>query len=77
MKLILSCLTELLSGTANSRRLEAPFRNVSEAINNRKFPNLSARNPAKGGPKISAPGITELTKEASSIVKPSDFRCRV
>ena len=62
---------------AKRRRLEAPLKKVKEAMNNRKFPNLSAKKPANGGPKISAPGITELTRDASSIVKPRDFRCKV
>ena len=62
---------------AKRRRLEAPLKKVKEAMNNRKFPNLSAKKPANGGPKISAPGITELTRDASSIVKPRDLRCKV
>ena len=67
----------LTAGMAKSRRLEAPLRKVKEAMNNRKFPNLSAKKPANGGPKMSAPGITELTSEASSIVNPRDLRWMV
>ena len=64
----LNCPEVNTGGMASKSRLEAPFRRVKKAINNRKLPNLSAKKPAKGGPKISATGITEFTSEASSIV---------
>ena len=64
----LNCPEVNTGGMASKSRLEAPFKRVKKAINNRKLPNLSAKKPAKGGPNISATGITEFTNDASSIV---------
>ena len=64
----LNCPEINTGGMANKSRLEAPFSRVKIAINKRKLPNLSAKKPAKGGPNISATGITEFTSDASSIV---------
>lgn len=63
-----------MDGTRRSSKLEAPFSRVKVAIKRRKLPSLSAKNPANGGPKISAIGMIELTNEASSMVKPKDLR---
>ena len=64
----------ITAGIASKSKLEAPFRKVKRDMNIRKLPNLSARIPAKGGPKISAPGMTLLTIEASSMVNPRAFK---
>ena len=64
----LNCPEVNTGGMASKSKLEAPFNRVKKAINSRKLPNLSAKKPAKGGPNISATGITEFTKDASSIV---------
>ena len=67
----------IIDGMASKSKLEAPLKKVKSAMKIRKLPNLSARKPAKGGPKISAPGMTLLTMEASSMVNPRAFRCIV
>ena len=67
----------IIDGMASKSKLEAPLKKVKRAMKIRKLPNLSAKNPAKGGPKISAPGMTLLTMEASSMVNPRAFRCIV
>ena len=67
----------IIDGMASKSKLEAPLKKVKSAMNIRKLPNLSARKPAKGGPKISAPGMTLLTIEASSMVNPRALRCIV
>ena len=67
----------IIDGMASKSKLEAPLKKVKRAMKIRKLPNLSARKPAKGGPKISAPGMTLLTIEASSMVNPRALRCIV
>ena len=66
-----------LGGISNNRREEAPLTKVINDMKtlkswftrtyfkrmwNLKFPILSATNPAKGGPMISATGMTPLTR---------------
>ena len=67
----------IIDGMASKSKLEAPLKKVKRDMKIRKLPNLSARKPAKGGPKISAPGMTLLTIEASSMVNPRALRCIV
>ena len=67
----------IIDGMASKSKLEAPLKKVKRAMKIRKLPNLSAKKPAKGGPKISAPGMTLLTMEASSMVNPRALRCIV
>ena len=70
-----SSIVELFTeGIASNSKLDAPLRKVRQAMNIRKLPNLSAKIPAKGGPMMSAPGITLLTMLASSIVNPRAFK---
>ena len=51
----------VLEGISNNKRLAAPLAKVSPDMKTLKFPILSARKPASGGPIISAPGITPFT----------------
>ena len=64
-------------GMVSRSKEEAPFNNVTIAINSRKLPKVSANIPANGGPKISATGITLLTIAASSMLKPMERICKV
>ena len=62
--------------TVKSNNAETPFKNVIVAMNILKFPILSARTPANGGPRISATGIMLLTMDASSIENPKERICK-
>ena len=69
--------TKSVGGTVNKNSANTPFNNVTIAINIRKLPNLSAKTPANGGPKISATGIDVTDDSELGLVREEEIDDRV
>ena len=61
---------------SRSKSAKNPPRAVRTERRIRKFPILSAKNPANGGVKINKTGMTALITATSETDNPRDFMCK-